>query len=175
MSHETQDGQQALRTALVLIGNGILTQRAGRAMAYFNEHGVFCQPLTMPSGDLGIVFLERWYTPAAFNALMDGGYADAPETPADEAAEPAPDGDEPETAEAQSLADDDTPPPSPDDVVRELRSDAATNAAKLEQLYEASSEQTDGEAGLAWALGLLLLVVLFAVVMVWAFFNGAWR
>src|SRR5690348_11238820 len=114
------DDTQAIRTALMLIDKGILTPRAGRALTYFTEHGVFCEPLRSPNGDLSIIFLAHVYTPAAFNALWEGRYAPTADDVLTSinalAASPEPD-DEPSEPTAEPGEEDPQQPlPSPDAV-----------------------------------------------------------
>ncbi|HZC05353.1 MAG TPA: hypothetical protein VE338_06905 [Ktedonobacterales bacterium] len=186
-------GAQSMRTALILVDRGVLTQKAARMLAHFAmTPQVFCEAMQLPGGEIGIVFRERWYTPAAFNALADDQY---PPTASDvataitafaafaeddaEDAEPAPE--EPDGGPDESDA---SRSPDPDAVVQGLRSgygvgcyggygkDAAAET-RLEAHYQASSQHTDGEGALMWPL--IVGVALFVAVMVWAFFNGVWR
>lgn len=170
--------------AVALVAGGVLTERAGRAMAYFRRHGVFCEAI-QSGGEMGIVLLEHWYTPAAFNALMEGRYAptdddvavaisalaahaDAPEPP-----EPS----EPDDADAS--ADEPTGEPAPDAVLQGLRATygrTTADDAELDAIHQQRSQgRTDGEGAIGWGmLALMVAGAAFAAWALWLLAQGGW-
>lgn len=167
-----RDEQRAQSAAVALAARGILTERAARAMAYFSRHGVFCEAM-QSGGEMGIVLLEHWYTPAAFNALMEGRYAPtdgdvalavsalaAPEPPA--ASEPpAP----AEPAEPDSDADRD------DDPDAAVPAELTGMPREAWQELRAAYARPEGEGVLLWALGSAVAVALFILIMAWGYFH----
>jgi len=62
--------EQSLRAAVALAQASVLTSTAARAMDFYTRHGVTCEARQTGTGELRIIYRERWYTPAAFNALI---------------------------------------------------------------------------------------------------------
>lgn len=148
-------GERNLLTAVQLAEAGVLTPAAARALAYFSQHGLVCRVQQMrDSGAVGIVYRERWYTPAAFNALVAGRY----EGSADQA------------GDNSSAISNDARDGGADAGVEPSLTFASIEAAAR---VRAVREQSRGAA--LWAMGALLLVaVVFAVVTLWAFAHGVW-
>jgi cobalamin biosynthesis Mg chelatase CobN len=170
-------GERNLLTAVQLAEAGVLTPAAARALAYFSQHGLVCRVQQMrDSGAVGIVYRERWYTPAAFNALVAGRYEGSADQAGDNSSaisNDARDGGADAGVEAQITA--------VALVERGLltQTDAGVGPsltfASIEAAARTRAEREQRRGAALWAMGAVMLVaVVFAVVTLWAFAHGVW-
>lgn len=147
--------ERTMQMALALVERDVLTQPAARAISFFSSRGLFCKPIQTDDGEVSIIFRERCYSPAAWNALVADRY-------------PPTAGDVLSSISALAATPESEPePPTPDEVVARLRAEADTPPVpgspeaeeQLEEIHHAVSQRPGGAGALSWGLVALVAVL----------------